>query len=184
MIAISPIDTSELAKQLPIYRESCRLCQAYSDLAPWLFGAASAQQVMTEVLPGWYDQGLPKLEGRVDELSLLFAVLSLGALSDPAGQKVYVISQSTGYRRLSEAVLNAYNGTKSVMYTQACALLALCEGNTTGENTDRLQKLRSAALEVSHLLPISGLVHYLSQIFISKSFGPQTDFAEYKRYSP
>ncbi|PBK59510.1 hypothetical protein ARMSODRAFT_1027360 [Armillaria solidipes] len=149
VIAISPIDTSELAKELPNYRESCRLCQAYSDLAPWLFGAASAQQVMTEVLPGWYDQGLPKLEGRVDELSLLFAVLSLGVLSDPAGQKACVTSQSTAYRRLSEAALNAHSGTKSVMYTQACALLALCEAITTGENTGRLQKLRSAALEIS-----------------------------------
>ncbi|KAK0196723.1 hypothetical protein F5146DRAFT_994599 [Armillaria mellea] len=149
VIAISPIDASELAKQLPIYGKSYRLCQAYSDLAPWLFGAASAQQVMTEVLPGWYDQGLPKLEGRVDELSLLFAVLSLGALLDPAGQKAYVISQSTDYCWLSEAVLDAYNGMKSVMYTQACTLLALCEGNTTGKNTDRLQKLRSAALEMS-----------------------------------
>ncbi len=184
MVACLPFDISELSNKLPDYGESCRLCEAYSDLAPLLFGAASAQQVMAEVLPGWYDHGLLKSKGRVDELSLLFAVLSLGVLSDPAGKKTRVTPQCSAYRRLSEVVLNACSGAKSVVYTQVCALLALWEGIITGENADWSQKSRSAILEVSHFLPMYDLVYRLSQISICKSLGSQIDFAEYKRYNP
>ncbi|KAK0434695.1 hypothetical protein EV421DRAFT_1909161 [Armillaria borealis] len=144
--AVVPIQTL-FDNHIPRYRVAQELCKTYTEVSGWLFGAVSEAQVYDELIPLYYKNNLPALQGDADNLALLFSVLCLGAFGWPTPDDPDKVVVCDKYKRSSLMALS-YCPSPSVAYVQTLTLLAIYEEMRTGENTHLLECTRMAAFTI------------------------------------
>jgi hypothetical protein len=144
---------------LPEIQRSVSLCETFLKSLSWMFQVVSRQQIIDHLIPSIYRSGTKSLERPrygPHDLALLFSVLALGALVDPALPPYN--AEARHYHRVARAALclQSVFSERSVATIKALHLMSMYYGMSGIESNaglcySLLNLASQAALQVREL---------------------------------